>query len=42
VGNMATSVFLVSGETGDGVDALWASIAHVIKSRKGDAAAAPG
>ena len=42
VGNMATSVFLVSGETGDGVDALWASIAHVIKSRKGDAVAAPG
>jgi len=39
---MAESVFLVSGETGDGVDGLWSSIAHVIKSRKGDDAPASG
>ncbi len=40
--SMATSVFLVSGETGDGVDGLWSSIAHETKSRKGDAPAGPG
>jgi GTP-binding protein len=39
---MAASVFLVSGHTGDGVDGLWSSIVHVVKSRKGDAVAAPG
>jgi GTP-binding protein len=39
---MATSVFLVSGETGEGVDGLWSSIAHVIKNRKGDGAAWSG
>jgi GTP-binding protein len=42
VAGMAESVFLVSGETGDGVDGLWSSIAHVIKSRKGDVAPASG
>lgn len=42
VGGMAASVFLVSGETGDGVDGLWSSIAHVIKVRKSDAAPALG
>jgi GTP-binding protein len=42
VAGMAASVFFVSGETGEGVDGLWASIVHVIKSGKGDAAAVPG
>lgn len=41
-GAMAASVFLVSGETGDGVDALWAGIAAVLESGKGDAWPGPG
>jgi GTP-binding protein len=40
--SLATSVFLVSGETGDGVDGLWSSIVHALRSRKGDGAAVPG
>jgi GTP-binding protein len=42
VGAMAASVFMASGQTGDGVDGLWSSIVHVIKARKGDAVVAPG
>lgn len=37
--SIAASVFLASGETGEGVDGLWSSIAHAIKSRKGDGTA---
>jgi GTP-binding protein len=39
---MAASVFLASGETGEGVDRLWSSIAHAVESRKGDGTTAPG
>ena len=38
----ASSVFVVSGETGEGVDGLWSSVAHVLKTRKGDGAAESG
>lgn len=39
---MASSVFMVSGQTGDGVEGLWSSIVHVIKSGKDDVAPASG
>jgi GTP-binding protein len=41
LGQMVTSVSMASGETGEGVDALWARIAHALKVRKDDLAA-PG
>ena len=39
---MAASVFLVSGETGDGVEGLWSSIVHAVRNRKGDGTAQSG
>ena len=39
---MAASVFLVSGETGDGVEGLWSSIVHAVRNRKGDETAQSG
>jgi len=37
LGRMPATVSLASGETGDGVDALWSRIAYAIKARKDDA-----
>jgi GTP-binding protein len=37
----AASVSMVSGETGEGVDALWLRIAHTLVQPKGDAGAEP-
>ncbi len=42
VAGISASVFMVSGQTGDGIDGLWSSIVHAIKSRKGDEPVAPG
>jgi GTP-binding protein len=37
LGQMATSVSMASGQTGEGVDALWSRIAHALKAPKDDA-----
>jgi GTP-binding protein len=42
LGQMSASVSMASGETGEGVDALWSRIAHALKARKDDAGSGPG
>jgi GTP-binding protein len=42
LGQMSASVSMASGQTGDGVDALWSRIAHELKARKDDAEPGPG
>ena len=42
LGQMSASVSLASGETGEGVDTLWARIAYALKVRKDDAEPGPG
>jgi len=42
LGQMSASVSLASGETGEGVDALWARIAYALKVWKDDAGPGPG
>jgi GTP-binding protein len=42
LGQRSASVSLASGETGEGVDALWARIAYALKVRKDDAEPGPG
>jgi GTP-binding protein len=42
LGQMSASVSMASGETGEGVDALWARIAYALKARKDDAEPEPG
>jgi GTP-binding protein len=38
----ASSVFVVSGATGEGMGELWRSVAHVLNTRKGDGAPESG
>ncbi len=42
LGQMSASVSMASGETGEGVGALWGRIAHALGTRKGDAEPEPG
>jgi GTP-binding protein len=41
MGVKAASVSMVSGESGEGVDALWSRIAHTLEQPKGDCGAEP-
>jgi GTP-binding protein len=42
LGQRSASVSMASGETGEGVDALWSRIAHALKVQKDDTGAGPG
>jgi GTP-binding protein EngB required for normal cell division len=42
LGQMAATVSMASGETGEGVDTIWSRIAHALKARKDDAGPGPG
>ncbi len=42
LGQMSASVSMASGETGEGVDALWARIAYALKANKDDVEPDPG
>jgi GTP-binding protein len=42
LGALAASVSLASGQTGEGVDAIWARIGHALDAQKGDSAIGSG